>query len=93
MGAGPGNTMAEPEQDRTRLGTGKRLDPETGLPLPTPYPEYLTCSHCGEPEVEVWCFESVVVCHNCGGLILHQPALDCEDCKFCQQDQGDVPDA
>ena len=32
---------------------GFRLDPDSGLPLPNPYPEYLPCPLCGEPEIEV----------------------------------------
>lgn len=43
------------------------------LPLPDPYPEYLTCPHCGEPEVEVWCYQREAICHQCGGRIPHTP--------------------
>jgi hypothetical protein len=40
-----------------------------GLPLPDPYPEYLVCPHCGEPEVEVWCYQESGPCHNCGKMV------------------------
>lgn len=46
---------------------------ESGLPLPDPFPEYITCVHCGEPEVEVWCYQTRVQCHACGGWIDHTP--------------------
>ena len=55
-----------------------RLDPDSGLPLPNPYPEYLPCPLCGEPEVEVWCYQVRVMCHNCGGWFDHIPADNCE---------------
>lgn len=41
------------------------------LPLPDPYPDYVPCPHCGELEVEVWCYMSRVRCHNCGAWIEH----------------------
>jgi hypothetical protein len=56
---------------------GVRLDPDTGLPLPNPYPEYLPCPLCGEPEVEVWCNQKRVMCHNCGGWFDHTPTENC----------------
>lgn len=46
----------------------------TRLPLPDPYPEYLICPHCGELEVEVWCYQLKVPCHRCGHWIEHTPA-------------------
>ncbi|NUM48624.1 MAG: hypothetical protein HUU38_28285 [Anaerolineales bacterium] len=53
-------------------------EPERGpLTLPTPYPEYLPCPHCGEPEVEIWCYESGGVCHACGEWIVHEVPVDC----------------
>jgi hypothetical protein len=52
-----------------------RLDPRTGLPLPDPYPDYITCPKCGEREVEVWCYQTRVRCHNCGAWIPHEPAI------------------
>lgn len=47
----------------------------TGLPLPDPFPDYVQCPHCGEPEVEVWCYQKRVCCHNCGHWIAHEPAV------------------
>jgi len=44
------------------------------LPLPDPFPEYLICPFCGEPEVEVWCYQEGVKCHNCGGWLEHRRA-------------------
>lgn len=44
-----------------------------GLPLPDPFPEYLTCPHCGEPEVEVWCYQTQVRCHSCEQWFAHAP--------------------
>lgn len=56
-------------------------DPAQGelpsLPLPDPYPEYLTCPHCGEPEVEVWSYEEGTRCHACRGWVPHTPG-DCQ---------------
>ncbi|MGQ0604745.1 MAG: hypothetical protein ACT4QE_23950 [Anaerolineales bacterium] len=53
----------------------QRTDPGTGLPLPDPYPEYMPCPHCGELEVEVWCYQTRVRCHRCGEWIAHTPAI------------------
>lgn len=41
------------------------------LPLPDPYPEYVTCPHCGEPEVEVWSYEDKTRCHACQEWVPH----------------------
>lgn len=49
---------------------------EPDLPLPDPYPEYVACPSCGEPEVEVWCYEDGTRCHQCGTWIPHVPG-DC----------------
>ena len=57
---------------------GVHLDLDSGLPLPNPYPEYLPCPLCGEPEVEVWCYQKRVMCHNCGGWFDHTPAENCD---------------
>lgn len=46
---------------------------QSGLPLPDPFPEYVECPHCGEPEVEVWCYQTRVQCHACGEWIAHTP--------------------
>lgn len=53
----------------------QRIDPHTVLPLPDPYPEYMTCPHCGELEVEVWCYQTRVRCHRCSEWIAHTPAV------------------
>ena len=29
------------------------------------YPDYVTCPHCGELEIEVWSYERTARCHNC----------------------------
>jgi hypothetical protein len=60
---------ANPAQANGRAG--ERLEARTGLPLPDPYPEYLACPHCGEPEVEVWCYQTRVRCHRCGSWLTH----------------------
>ena len=56
---------------------------EAGLPLPDPFPEYVACPHCGEPEVEVWCYQLRAQCHACGGWIDHAPppCFGCQECK------------
>ncbi len=54
------------------LDAGRRAVQRACLPLPDPYPDYVTCPHCGEPEVEVWCYMSGVRCHNCGEWIAHE---------------------
>src|SRR5262245_57337156 len=46
---------------------------ENGLPLPDPFPEYVECPYCGEPEVEVWCYQTRVQCHACGCWLPHRP--------------------
>ena len=47
----------------------------SGLPLPDPFPEYVECPHCAEPEVEVWCYQTRVQCHACGEWIAHTPPV------------------
>jgi hypothetical protein len=54
------------------------------LPLPDPFPDYLTCPNCGEAEVEVWCYQTRAQCHRCGGWFDHQPYSDCKIGKTCQ---------
>ncbi len=44
-----------------------------------PYPDYVTCPHCGELEVEVWCAEPAAHCHNCGRTFDHAGPLDCRE--------------
>jgi hypothetical protein len=43
----------------------------------------VTCPHCGEPEVEVWCYESTARCHNCGGWIERHPQANCRIYSSC----------
>ncbi|MBI3359840.1 MAG: hypothetical protein HY023_01890 [Chloroflexi bacterium] len=42
------------------------------------YPDYVTCPHCGELEVEVWCNEKEARCHNCGKTFEHKAQPECE---------------
>jgi hypothetical protein len=62
-----------------------RTDPVTGLPLPDPFPEYVQCPHCGEVEVEVFCFETVARCHNCGKEFEHASPPGCGTYPFCRR--------
>jgi hypothetical protein len=62
-----------------------RTDPHTGLPLPDPYLDYITCPHCGEQEIEVFCYQTEVVCHNCGKSIAHIPPSFCGTYPFCKR--------
>ncbi len=48
---------------------------ENGLPLPDPFPDYLVCPHCGEEEVEVWCYQTEARCHVCGEMLPHRPPV------------------
>ena len=43
-----------------------------------PFPDYVTCPHCGEPEVEVWCYAAAVRCHACGRAFEHALPQACE---------------
>lgn len=58
---------------------------DAALPLPDPFPDYITCPHCGEPEVEVWCFEVEVYCHACGARIEHRPPPCCGMASACAE--------
>lgn len=49
-------------------------------PLTHPFPDYLMCPHCGECEVEIWCYEDETVCHRCGGVVAHTRASCGSDC-------------
>jgi len=42
-----------------------------------PFPDYVTCPQCGEPEVEVWCYATTVRCHACGQVFEHALPLEC----------------
>jgi hypothetical protein len=63
-----------------------RIDPATGLALPDPFPEYLTCPACGQAEVEVFCYQTEGRCHNCGALIAHPPPPGCGTSPYCRRD-------
>jgi hypothetical protein len=54
------------------------------LPLPDPFPDYLACPYCGEPEVEVWCYQTRAQCHRCGGWFDHTPHDQCKVGPTCQ---------
>jgi hypothetical protein len=56
---------------------------ENDLPLPDPYPDYIVCPSCGEPEVEIWCYEASARCHACGAVISHHPPA-CFGSKHCK---------
>jgi transcription elongation factor Elf1 len=45
---------------------------EETLPLPDPFPDYVPCPHCGELEVEVWCYQREATCHRCGKRFRHE---------------------
>lgn len=62
-----------------------RIDPETGLPLPDPFPEYIRCPHCGEAEIEVYCYQTMVRCHNCFAWIEHTPPPNCGTYPYCKR--------
>ncbi len=69
-----------------------RIDPATGLALPDPYPEYVTCPHCGEPEVEVFCYETRCRCHHCGQWFDHTPPSTCGQWPHCKRaNPGELP--
>jgi hypothetical protein len=64
-----------------------RIDPATQLPLPDPFPEYVRCPHCGEPEVEVYCYQAQATCHNCGRGFAHARPPGCGTYPYCQRGQ------
>lgn len=73
--------MALPE-----LANGSVLEQASGmsdLPLNDPFPEYVKCPYCGELEVEVWCYQARVQCHNCKEWIEHQPPACCGSSPIC----------
>jgi len=71
------NMRQERGCDQVRAGLS-----EPSLPLPDPFPEYVDCPHCGEPEVEIWCYQLRAQCHVCGEWIAHQPP----PCFGCQKE-------
>lgn len=52
----------------------------TARPLPDPFPDYVTCPVCGEPDIEIWCYEEKARCPNCGAEIAHGPFPCWENC-------------
>ena len=80
--------MAEPSQPTPNP---LRIDPGTQLPLPDPFPEYVRCPHCGEPEVEVYCYQAEAICHNCGKASPHARPPGCGTYPYCQR--GEKPAA
>lgn len=68
-----------------------RIDPASGLALPDPFPEYLTCPQCGEAEIEVFCYQTEARCHNCGTLIPHAAPPGCGTYPYCRR--GAAPSA
>ena len=66
-----------------------RIDPVTQLSLPDPFPEYVRCPHCGEPEVEVFCYQAEATCHNCGRPIAHARPPGCGTYPYCKR--GEPP--
>lgn len=49
-------------------------------PLPDPFPDYVMCPVCGEPDIEIWCYEETGRCPNCGAEISHGPFPCWENC-------------
>ena len=43
------------------------------------FPDYVMCPHCGEPEVEVWCYVTLAYCHACGQTFDHALPPACTD--------------
>ena len=79
------NNANSDSNDKLNVNDLTRTDPHTGLPLPDPYLDYIACSHCGEPEVEVLCYQTEVICHNCGKTINHIPPATCGVYPFCKR--------
>ena len=53
--------------------------------LQRPFPDYVTCPHCAEPEVEVWCYDPSAHCHACGQSFAHALPARCGD--HCDRQQ------
>ena len=69
-----------------------RIDPQTDLPLPDPFPDYVVCPYCGELEVEVYCYEATARCHSCGREFRHERPQGCGTFPFCKRGQESKPD-
>jgi hypothetical protein len=60
--------------------------------LQRPFPDYVTCPHCTEPEVEVWCYASSGQCHACGQSFERALPAECADhCDPTQCEAGPPP--
>lgn len=70
----------------------ERIDPVTGLPLPDPFPDYVTCTHCAEPEVEVWCYQAGGICHNCGEWVPYIKPAFCGVAPWCKRGTNPEPE-
>lgn len=70
-----------------------RIDPETGLVLPDPFPEYVSCPYCGEAEVEVYCYQAEARCHACGQTFEHARPKGCGTYPFCARGTAETPPA
>jgi hypothetical protein len=81
----PTTQPPEPEPDEITPGGPARVDPESGLPLPDPFPDYIRCPNCGEAEVEVWCYQDEARCHACGAVFAHTPPPWCGKFPFCKR--------
>ncbi len=91
QGAVPGPEGPQQEQAREEQPGPLRIDPASGLPLPDPFPEYVACTECGEAEVEVWCYQTEVRCHNCGATIAHTPPPWCGTFPSCKRGKPGSP--
>ena len=69
--------MANSEDKRPPDQRHPAVPGDAQLPLPAPYPDYIPCPHCGEPEVEIWCNEDGAYCHACRQWIEHRIPPDC----------------
>jgi len=78
----------------TGPASGLANEPATSgsaLPLPHPFPDYMTCPYCGEPEVEIWCYQAAAQCYNCGGWIRNKSEINCRNAASCPHMQtGDA---
>ena len=54
-----------------------------------PVPEDIACIHCGA-EVEIWSFEAITRCPNCGGVVCRTQGATCLDwCAAAKQCVGE----
>jgi hypothetical protein len=50
------------------------------MPMPDvqrPFPDYVNCPYCDEPEVEVWCYDATAHCHACDRDFQHALPAEC----------------